>query len=271
MAGSSSNTLSVAETHEIGFRFGNKLIAHSANLGWQNLYASLATETAWAETLHPANHPCLIYCLRRSATIRRRIAGSVGVTNAPLEPGQFAIIPADVELHLDVCGEPDILHIAPVIQGGKQISSDQTKSWDRATACHLNQDALAGVKASMTSASFRIVSRLVTFPGGIGFSRMKQNEAMSRSSQDRRFACAWYRVRRQRFRRPRSRRAVRYSRFHAVQLENRSRRDAFHPSVDAAAAIPRASAHPSAADLGTCFSIMRSRRPQPIQLNYSQM
>lgn len=109
MGSLSNDALSVAETHTIALRFGNRLIAHSANPGWRNLYASLATETNWAETLHPVEHPCFVYCLRRSAQVRRKIAGSAKVASAVLAPRQFAIIPAHVESRLEVSGNPDIL------------------------------------------------------------------------------------------------------------------------------------------------------------------
>lgn len=97
------------ETHQIALRPNNRLIAHSDRLGWRDLYGSLAAEAPWSAPLRPVEHPCLVYCLHRSATIRRRIDGEGRAETALLGPGQFSIIPAQVGSRWEIRGHPHIL------------------------------------------------------------------------------------------------------------------------------------------------------------------
>jgi AraC family transcriptional regulator len=97
------------ETHQIALRSNNRLIAHSDRLGWRDLYGSLAAEAPWSAPLQPVEHPCLVYCLHQSATIRRRIDGEGRAETAVLGPGRFSIIPAQVGSRWEIGGHPHIL------------------------------------------------------------------------------------------------------------------------------------------------------------------
>lgn len=97
------------ETHQIALRPHNRLIAHSDQLGWRNLYGSLAAEAPWSAPLQAVEHPCLVYCLHQSATIWRKIDGEGRAQTAVLGPGQFSIIPARVGSHWEIRGHPHIL------------------------------------------------------------------------------------------------------------------------------------------------------------------
>ena len=48
---------------------GNRLLAHSGNLGWSGIYASFATEQPWTAIFRPLAHPCLAYFVNRGATV----------------------------------------------------------------------------------------------------------------------------------------------------------------------------------------------------------
>lgn len=83
-----------AETHGIGFWPGNRVLAESVGRGWRNVYAALATVNSWSGELAPTGHPCLAYCVRRPAQLRRRIRGSGGLQVGTVQPRQFLMIPA---------------------------------------------------------------------------------------------------------------------------------------------------------------------------------
>jgi hypothetical protein len=88
----------VGETHGIPKLAENRLVADSAELGWRNLYASLALERCWSATLRKLPHCALAYCLNGSATIIRRIEDERAETLG-LGPRQFGIIPAGGSLY----------------------------------------------------------------------------------------------------------------------------------------------------------------------------
>jgi AraC family transcriptional regulator len=98
----------VGETHGIAGWAGNRLIADSARLGWRNIYASLAFERPWSATLAAVPHATLAYCLNRSATITRAIAGERAQT-MDFGPRQFGIVPSDVSSRWEVRGSPEVL------------------------------------------------------------------------------------------------------------------------------------------------------------------
>jgi AraC family transcriptional regulator len=102
------DTFSVRETHGIALQHSNKLLAHSDGRGWQNLYASVAAEKPWHDTLPPINHHCIAYCLSDSAMISRRIDGEKPRT-ARLSPRLHGMIPAAVASDWHVAGSPQVL------------------------------------------------------------------------------------------------------------------------------------------------------------------
>lgn len=103
------NGLSVAETHGIALRPGNRLIAHSDGKGWRNIYASFAAERPWSGTLSPVAHHCLVYCVSKTAKVRRAIDEGCRAESVVLTPRHLTIIPAGIASHWLVDGHPDIL------------------------------------------------------------------------------------------------------------------------------------------------------------------
>lgn len=100
--------LGASETHQTALARGNRLHAHSEGMGWQNVYASLATESPWAGTLSAVPHTCIIYCLHHGATVQRMVEGDE-TRVAKFSPRSMAIIPGGVHSHWDINGRPDVL------------------------------------------------------------------------------------------------------------------------------------------------------------------
>ena len=96
------------ETHGIPLYPGNRLLAHSGDLGWRSIYASYAAERPWTATLRPLIHPCLAYFVNGTATITRRIEGEASQT-AQLHARQFGLVPTRTASHWDLHGRPDVL------------------------------------------------------------------------------------------------------------------------------------------------------------------
>jgi AraC family transcriptional regulator len=86
--------LVVADTHGIAQWNNHRLVTDSSGLGWRDAYTSLAAEQPWQATLPGLAHPCLAYCHRRSATVRRRVDGE-RTEHAELRTRTFGMIPAD--------------------------------------------------------------------------------------------------------------------------------------------------------------------------------
>ena len=87
---------------------GNRLLAHSGDLGWRSTYASYAAERPWTATLRPLVHPCLAYFVNGAATITRRVEGEASQT-AQLHARQFGLVPTRAASHWDLHGTPEIL------------------------------------------------------------------------------------------------------------------------------------------------------------------
>ncbi len=99
----------VSETHGIALWPGFTLFAHSAELGWQDVYASLAVERSWTAELKPVRHYCLAYCLHQSAKVRRAIDGDGKPFEAILKPRTFGVVPADRLSSWNLDGRPEVL------------------------------------------------------------------------------------------------------------------------------------------------------------------
>jgi AraC family transcriptional regulator len=103
-----ADPFSVRETHRIALQHKNQLLVHSDGRGWQNLYASVAAEKPWHDTLPPIHHHCIAYCLSDSAMISRRIDGEK-LRTTRLSPRLHGMIPADVSSDWRVAGSPHVL------------------------------------------------------------------------------------------------------------------------------------------------------------------
>ncbi len=98
----------VQETHGIALWPVHRLLGDSRQLGWRDVYSSVAAEQPWSDTLRAVPHLCLAYCRHRPALVQRRIAGEPGSLRAELRPRLFGVVPADRDSHWSLQGRPDI-------------------------------------------------------------------------------------------------------------------------------------------------------------------
>ena len=98
----------VHETHGIALWPAHRLISDSRQLGWRDVYSSVAVEQPWSDTLQALPHLCLAYCRHRPAKVQRSIAGVAGRVTAELRPRLLGVVPADRASHWSLQGTPDI-------------------------------------------------------------------------------------------------------------------------------------------------------------------
>ena len=98
----------IEETHGIPLYPGNRLLAHSGNLGWRGIYASYAAERPWTATLRPICHPCIAYFVNGGASVTRRVEGEAPQL-AQLRARRFGMVPTRAASHWDLRGAPDVL------------------------------------------------------------------------------------------------------------------------------------------------------------------
>ena len=101
---------SVRETHGRVLRPGNRLIAHSPDVGWRSMYAAVMEEAPFQATEQAIHHPFLIYHLTRPTEVTRKIAG------APLEktligPRRMCLTPGNAASSWQHNGHPEILQM----------------------------------------------------------------------------------------------------------------------------------------------------------------
>src|SRR5437868_1919923 len=72
----SNQMFTVRETHGRSLRPGNRLVAHSQDIGWRSLYAAIIEEGPFQATELPIQHPSLIYHLTRPTEVARKIEGN---------------------------------------------------------------------------------------------------------------------------------------------------------------------------------------------------
>ncbi len=70
---STSSVFTVRETHGRVFRPGNRLIAHSQDVGWRSIHAAIIEEGPFHAIEKAIQHPSLIYHLTRPTEVTRRI------------------------------------------------------------------------------------------------------------------------------------------------------------------------------------------------------
>jgi AraC family transcriptional regulator len=108
VAARAARAFPIEETHGIPLYPGNRLLAHSGDLGWRCTYASYAAEKPWNATLRPLAHPCLAYFVNGGATVTRRVEGEAPQT-VQLRARQFGLVPTRAASHWDLRGSPEIL------------------------------------------------------------------------------------------------------------------------------------------------------------------
>lgn len=107
---STSSVFTVRETHGRVFRSGNRLIAHSQDVGWRSLHAAIIEEAPFHATESAIEHPSLIYHLTRPTEVTRRIEGTRG-EKALIGPRRICLTPGDATTSWQHSGHPEILQV----------------------------------------------------------------------------------------------------------------------------------------------------------------
>jgi AraC family transcriptional regulator len=98
------------ETHGRIFRPGNRLIAHSQDVGWRSMHAAILEESPFTATESACHHPSLIYHLSRPTEVTRRIEGTRG-EKALIGPRRLCLTPGDATTLWQHDGRPEILQV----------------------------------------------------------------------------------------------------------------------------------------------------------------
>jgi len=98
------------ETHGRALRSGNRLIAHSQDVGWRSLYAAIMEEAPF-DAVEPAiGHPFLIYHLSRPTEVTRKIEGAPRERSL-IGPRRICITPGETVTQWQHSGHPEILQV----------------------------------------------------------------------------------------------------------------------------------------------------------------
>lgn len=100
----------VNETHGRVLRPGNRVIAHSPDIGWRSLYAAILEEAPFHATESAIYHPSLIYHLTRPTEVTRKIAGQA-VERTLIGPRRICLTPGSAIAQWQHNGHPEILQV----------------------------------------------------------------------------------------------------------------------------------------------------------------
>lgn len=100
----------VRETHGRVLRPENRLIAHSADVGWRSLYAAVIEEAPFEAVESGVRHPFLIYHLSHPTTVMRKISGA-SRERALIGPRRICVTPAGTTAQWQHSGHPEILQV----------------------------------------------------------------------------------------------------------------------------------------------------------------
>jgi len=105
-----NSVFSARETHGRALRTGNRLIAHSQDVGWRSLYAAIIEEAPF-DVIEPAvGHPFLIYHLSRPTEVTRKIEGSQWERSL-IGPRRICLTPGEAVTQWQHSGHPEILQV----------------------------------------------------------------------------------------------------------------------------------------------------------------
>jgi AraC family transcriptional regulator len=127
-----SPVFSIRETHGRVHRPGNRIIAHSADLGWRSLHAAIIEEGPFHALEPPIQNPSLIYHLSRPTDVTRRIEGA-GRDRALIGPRRFCLTPGEAATHWEHSGRPEILQVY-LRQSVYQVAVNEMYGCDAAEA-----------------------------------------------------------------------------------------------------------------------------------------
>jgi AraC family transcriptional regulator len=105
-----NSVFTARETHGRALRSGNRLIAHSQDVGWRSLHAAILEEAPFQATERPIRHPSLIYHLSRPTEVTRKIEGAARET-ALIGPRRICLTPGESSTQWRHAGHPEILQV----------------------------------------------------------------------------------------------------------------------------------------------------------------
>jgi AraC family transcriptional regulator len=100
----------VRETHGRVLRPGNRVVAHSPEIGWRSLYAAILEEAPFHATEAAIPHPFLIYHLTRPTEVTRKLAGAAAEKTL-IGPRRICLTPAKAVAQWQHNGHPEILQM----------------------------------------------------------------------------------------------------------------------------------------------------------------
>jgi AraC family transcriptional regulator len=100
----------VKETHGRVSRSGNRIIAHSQDVGWRSLHAAILEESPFRATEMAVGHPMLIYHLTRPTEVSRKIDGGPG-NRQLIGPRRICLTPGNATTTWEHNGHPEILQV----------------------------------------------------------------------------------------------------------------------------------------------------------------
>ena len=110
VAPGTNTVFTVRETHGRVLRPDNRLIAHSADVGWRSLYAAIIEEAPFEAIESGVRHPFLIYHLSHPTAVMRKISGA-SRERALIGPRRICVTPAGTTAQWQHSGHPEILQV----------------------------------------------------------------------------------------------------------------------------------------------------------------
>jgi AraC family transcriptional regulator len=105
-----TSAFSVVETHGRVLRRGNRLVAHSQDVGWRSIYAAVFEEAPFDATEPAIGSPSLIYHLSRPTEVVRRIEDAPR-ERALIQPRRLCVTPGTARAQWQHAGHPEILQV----------------------------------------------------------------------------------------------------------------------------------------------------------------
>jgi AraC family transcriptional regulator len=110
MVPGTNQTFAVQETHGRASRPGNRLIAHSPDVGWRSLYAVVMEEAPFEVTEPAVHHPSFIYHISRPTEVTRRITG-IPEQREIIGPRCLTLTPGEPASYWKHAGRPEMLQV----------------------------------------------------------------------------------------------------------------------------------------------------------------
>ena len=105
-----NSVFTARETHGRALRSGNRLVAHSQDVGWRSLYAAILEEAPFTAIEPAIGHPFLIYHLSRPTEVARKIEGAPRERSL-IGPRRICLTPGETVTEWQHSGHPEILQV----------------------------------------------------------------------------------------------------------------------------------------------------------------